>query len=91
MTGANGGIGREVCLELAKRGANVVLACRTMNKRTENLPQFLHKKFPNSQFELQHLDLGSFASIRKFAEEIGMCREWGTIVYTSPSCITVKC
>lgn len=72
VTGANGGIGREVCLELAQRGANLILACRTMNKRSENLPQYFKKKFPNSQFELLHLDLGSFESIRKFVQEVGM-------------------
>lgn len=71
MTGANGGIGREVCKELATRGANVILACRTMNKRTEALVQYFRKKFPNSEFELHFLDLGSFASIRKFATDVG--------------------
>lgn len=71
VTGANGGIGREVCQELATRGANIVLACRTISKRTQNLPQYFGKKFPNSQFELRHLDLSSFESVRKFTQEIG--------------------
>lgn len=71
VTGANGGIGREVCQELATRGANLILACRTMNKRTENLPQYFKKKFPNSEFELLHLDLSSFASIREFVQQVG--------------------
>lgn len=70
VTGANGGIGREVCLELATRGANVVLACRAPSKRTEAQLQFFRKKFPNSQFELLPLDLASFASVRAFVEQL---------------------
>lgn len=71
VTGANGGIGREVCKELAIRGANVILACRTMNKRTEAQLQYFRKKFPNSEFELLALDLSSLDSVRAFAREVG--------------------
>lgn len=71
MTGANGGIGREVCKELAIRGANVILACRTMNKRTEAQLQYFRKKFPNSEFELLALDLSSLDSVRAFTREVG--------------------
>lgn len=32
VTGANTGIGRETVLELAKRDAKIIMACRDMNK-----------------------------------------------------------
>lgn len=32
VTGANSGIGKEVSLELAKRNAKVIMACRDMEK-----------------------------------------------------------
>jgi len=32
VTGANSGIGKEVTLELAKRNAKVIMACRDMEK-----------------------------------------------------------
>lgn len=35
VTGANTGIGREVALELAKRDAKVIMACRDMKKCEE--------------------------------------------------------
>lgn len=72
VTGANGGIGKEVCKELATRGANVILACRTLDENTQRVVRSLKKKFPNSEFELKFLDLASFKSVRKFVAEIGM-------------------
>jgi len=32
VTGANSGIGRETVLELAKRNARIIMACRDMEK-----------------------------------------------------------
>ncbi|CAH0722836.1 unnamed protein product, partial [Brenthis ino] len=35
ITGCNTGIGKETCLDLFKRGANVIMACRNIEKATE--------------------------------------------------------
>jgi NADPH:quinone reductase-like Zn-dependent oxidoreductase len=34
ITGANTGIGKETAIDLSKRGARVILACRDLNKAT---------------------------------------------------------
>lgn len=71
VTGANGGIGRQLCIELCERGANLILACRNDDdKQTQIFLQFLQKKFPKSRLKAIQLDLSSFSSVRKFANEI---------------------
>lgn len=68
ITGANTGIGRETALDLAKRGAKVYLACRDMTKCDTARLQIIHQTGNKSVFS-KHLDLASFESIRKFADE----------------------
>lgn len=69
VTGANGGIGREICLGLAKRGHRVVMACRNL-KTAETVRQTLIRESGNSCVELWHLDLASLNSVRAFAEKL---------------------
>lgn len=40
VTGANSGIGRQVTVELARRGARVIMACRSM-ERGENAARYI--------------------------------------------------
>jgi NAD(P)-dependent dehydrogenase (short-subunit alcohol dehydrogenase family) len=54
ITGANSGIGKETARDLAKRGARVIMACRTMetaNKARGESVRLLRKKKP---FEAQN-------------------------------------
>ncbi|GAA3853857.1 oxidoreductase [Streptomyces sedi] len=66
VTGANGGLGYVTARELARRGARVVLACRSQ-RRGESALSRLFDEVPEARAELRLLDLGDLASVRAFA------------------------
>lgn len=65
ITGANAGIGKATALDLAKRGAKVYLACRSLEKG-ELARQEIIQLTKNSQIYCKQLDLGSLESVRGF-------------------------
>lgn len=67
VTGANSGIGYHTALELARRGASVVMACRDLRRGEAALAQ-LRKAVPGALAELQLLDLSSLSSVREAAQ-----------------------
>ncbi|XP_021940131.1 retinol dehydrogenase 14-like isoform X2 [Zootermopsis nevadensis] len=69
VTGANTGIGKETAHDLARRGAKVILACRDLEKAKKACADIVAST-GNSLVEVQHLDLSSLASVRKFANNI---------------------
>ncbi len=68
VTGANSGIGYEMARELARKGATVVLACRSQSRGETALSQ-IRTENPNANVELMLLNLGDLASVRGFADE----------------------
>ena len=68
VTGANSGLGYETVLELARHGAEVVLACRDEKRGTDALGK-LGGQAPDAKADLSLLDLADLASVRKFAEQ----------------------
>ncbi|KAM4590119.1 dehydrogenase/reductase SDR family member 13-like [Fundulus diaphanus] len=67
ITGSNTGIGKSTALELAKRGARVILACR--NKEKAEAAAFdIRKESGNNQVVFMQLDLASLKSVCSFAE-----------------------
>lgn len=70
VTGANSGLGYYTALELARKGAQVVVACRTKDKADVAM-QDLHDAVPGAKLEFLSLDLADLASVRKFAETFG--------------------
>nr|KAF6457071.1 hypothetical protein HJG63_011645 [Rousettus aegyptiacus] len=66
VTGANSGIGKMTALELARRGARVVLACRS-RERGEAAAFDLRQESGNNEIIFMALDLASLASVRAFA------------------------
>ncbi|XP_061072860.1 dehydrogenase/reductase SDR family member 13a.3 [Conger conger] len=67
VTGGNTGIGKATALELARRGARVVLACRS-KQRAEAAVFDIRRESGNSEVLYMHLDLASLKSVRSFAE-----------------------
>jgi NAD(P)-dependent dehydrogenase (short-subunit alcohol dehydrogenase family) len=67
VTGANSGLGRIVARELARHGADVVIASRDPAKAAE-AARAIKAVFPSSSIEVAPLDLANLASIRAFAE-----------------------
>lgn len=68
VTGANSGLGLQTSLELARRGAQVVMACRDPARGDEALGQ-VRAQVAGSLVELGRLDLADLASVRQFAAQ----------------------
>ena len=67
VTGANSGIGFEAAKEFARKGAQVILACRSMDKAEAALVA-IQAELPTAQAEIMPLDLASQASVHQFAD-----------------------
>ncbi|TNN01424.1 hypothetical protein fugu_010806 [Takifugu bimaculatus] len=66
VTGSSSGIGKATALALAKRGARVILACRSQ-ERAEAAAFDIRRESGNAQVVVMRLDLGSLTSVRRFA------------------------
>lgn len=66
ITGANSGIGLETARELARRGAEVVMACRSETKAAAAKASILDEA-PQAKIDVRPLDLSSLESVRAFA------------------------
>ena len=67
ITGGNSGIGESAALELARRGATVVIASRDP-KKAEAAVLRMRKEVPPERILAADLDLASLASVRRFSE-----------------------
>ncbi|CAK9030058.1 unnamed protein product [Durusdinium trenchii] len=65
-----GGIGFESAAEMAKKGAQVILAGRSEAKGNEAL-KLLLQRIPHAKAEFMKLDLGSLQSVKDFADQFG--------------------
>ncbi|XP_013773390.1 retinol dehydrogenase 11-like [Limulus polyphemus] len=68
ITGGNTGIGKETAMELARRHARVILACRNQEK-AKLASDDIVSLTGNKNVKIMKLDLSSQKSVRKFAEE----------------------
>ena len=69
VTGATGGLGREICDYLARLEADITLACRNKNL-ADGLAEDLKTKYPNINVDFVALDLSSLDSVKSCIEEL---------------------
>lgn len=66
VTGANSGLGYQVALALARRGAEVVLACRSA-ARAEAAAASIRRDCPGARLHVEPLNVADLASVQAFA------------------------
>ncbi|KAI5714099.1 hypothetical protein M8J76_010922 [Diaphorina citri] len=69
ITGANSGLGEVTALDMASRGARVIMACRDLGK-ANGVRESIITKTNNHQVVVKKLDLASLDSVREFAAQI---------------------
>jgi NAD(P)-dependent dehydrogenase (short-subunit alcohol dehydrogenase family) len=70
VTGANSGIGFETARALARRGARVILGCRSRTRGPQAAAR-IREAVPGADVLFATLDLASLASVEMFAKEVG--------------------
>ena len=68
VTGANSGIGYEVTLGLIKKGFEVIMACRNIQKAEEAKVKIL-QQYPTAKINPMRIDTSSLKEVKKFAEQ----------------------
>ncbi|XP_053722798.1 retinol dehydrogenase 13 [Synchiropus splendidus] len=74
ITGANTGIGKETALDMARRGARVILACRDMT-RARVAADEIRQRSGNGNVVVKQLDLASLQSVRDLARDMERSEE----------------
>ena len=69
ITGANTGIGKITAIDMAKRQARVIMACRSV-ERGERAVEEVHKASGSTNVVFRQLDLASLTSVRRFSEHV---------------------
>ena len=75
VTGGNSGLGLETARELARAGADVVIACRNAEKGAACVDRYRAAACRPPASQVATLDLGNLESVRAFAEWIGTERD----------------
>ena len=66
ITGGSNGIGFETAVDLAKRGAQLIIGCR----KTQGVDKKIQQEAPGAIVDVIQLDLSSNSSIREFSEKV---------------------
>ncbi|OAJ36614.1 hypothetical protein BDEG_20772 [Batrachochytrium dendrobatidis JEL423] len=68
VTGGNTGIGYEMCLELARKGAQVVMASRSADRAAAAIAR-IKQQLPQASIEFMHLQLSDLHQVQKASSE----------------------
>lgn len=68
ITGANAGLGKETAIQLAKKGATIIMACRNEKRALESLKE-IKEKSGSEKIELYIVDLADQDSIRSMVSD----------------------
>lgn len=69
VTGGNTGLGLQSVQEMARKGANVVIACRTISKGESAVKELQNKIGQHVKADVLKLDLADYDSVRDFADK----------------------
>jgi len=69
VTGANCGIGYETALEMSRNGAEVILACRDVDRGMGAIQNII-EEIPKANLVMASLDLSDLNQIEKFSDQI---------------------
>jgi NAD(P)-dependent dehydrogenase (short-subunit alcohol dehydrogenase family) len=89
VTGANSGMGLATTVELARKGAKVIMVCRNRQRGEEALAAAKQKSH-SEDIELMFCDLASLESIRSFAEEFTRKYPILDILINNAGVVTIK-
>lgn len=89
VTGANSGMGLATTIDLARKGAKVIMMCRNRQRGEEALQTAIQQS-KSDQIELMLCDLASLESIRSFAEEFTTKYPVLDILINNAGVVTVK-
>ncbi len=67
VTGANSGLGLEGSKAFARRGATVVMACRSV-ERGESAATEIREAVPNATLDIRECDLADLSNVAAFAD-----------------------
>lgn len=69
VTGANSGMGFEICRAVAAKGYDVIMACYDMDKAYEASAR-LKKEFPDVEFDARFINLADLKTVAEFASAL---------------------
>lgn len=89
VTGGNSGMGLATSIEMARRGAAVIMACRSRQRGEEALAE-VKRQSGSDKIRLMLCDLASFKSIYTFAEEFMAGYPVLDVLINNAGVVTVK-
>jgi NAD(P)-dependent dehydrogenase (short-subunit alcohol dehydrogenase family) len=69
ITGANDGLGYHLTKAFLEKNGKVIMACRNMEK-ADRVQKEMTRLYPESETDLQHIDLGKLESVKEFAQGV---------------------